>query len=168
MNVNPLDNKSFWPDLLLQNKCRPRWPIFHCPVIWRLFDRWTSLLYFGLMSQCDLTFDFMIYIVHHDLYFMVRWICYFDGWTSCFRTSQWNKDWPHHKYRSQWPIFHCPVIFASHLEECFIYCLVYGGVYGIWVCFLSALHLHWKSRKIYSLFPGNKICQVKAGLIAAV
>ena len=44
-------------------------------ISWRIFDVWT--LYFHIMSQYDLKFDFKIHVNvgHNDIYFMVQWFC---------------------------------------------------------------------------------------------
>ena len=98
-----------------------------CLVSWRLFDIWTSL--FGIMNQYDPTFDLKINVGHCDLYFMVQWFCV-TSWR-LFSVlwdygSVWPKVWPQNKYRSMWPIFHGPVIFALGLkgdlmDECHIF-----------------------------------------------
>ena len=58
-----------------------------CLISWRLFEGWTS--FFGIMSQCDTTFDLKINVGHRDLYFMVQWFWFISwrmllGWTSFF------------------------------------------------------------------------------------
>ena len=82
-----------------------------CLISWRLFDVWIS--YFRIMSQCDPTLDLKINVGHCDLYFMVQWFflisfIIFDGWGSYYLKMCL---WPQNKFRSQWPIFHGPVIF---------------------------------------------------------
>ena len=40
------------------------------------------------------------------------------------------KVWPQNKYRSLWPVFNCPVIFALHLEDFLMY---EHYTWGLWV-----------------------------------
>ena len=104
-----------------------------CLISWRLFDVWTS--YFGIMGQCDLTFDLKINVGLCDLYFMAQWFCLihvswrlFDVWTSLFGIMN--------KYNLIWPVFHGPVILCYILKT--IWCvniilLDYGSVWpDIW------------------------------------
>ena len=71
-------------------KWRSSLPIFHSFMILayilktNIFDVWMA--YFGIMSQCDVTFDLKINEGHGDLYFMVQRFCLiswrpFDVWT---------------------------------------------------------------------------------------
>ena len=86
-----LHNESVWHEVWPQNKCRSLLPIFYGPVILPCILKtiwvWTS--YFGIMGQCDQTFDLKINVGHCDLYFMVQEFCLmswrlFDVCTSYF------------------------------------------------------------------------------------
>ena len=92
-----------------------------CLISWRLFDVCTS--YFGRMNQYDTTFDLKINVGHCDLYSMVKWFCLifwrlFDVWTILFGImSQYDTKFDLKIiYRSQWPIFHGPVILPYILK----------------------------------------------------
>ena len=91
MNIILSDNESVWPNLWPQNNIGHADLYFTVQwihlVSWRLFDG--STIYFGIMSQCDLTFDFKFNVGHNDLYFIVQWFyliswSQFDGRTSYF------------------------------------------------------------------------------------
>ena len=148
MNILIWDCESVWPYVWPQNKCSSLWPIFHAPVFfylvsWRLFDVWTSL--FGIVNQYDPTFDLKINVGHCDLYFMVQWLLPYilkTIWCMNILISNCESVWPdvspQNKYRSWWPIFHGPVIFALYLEDY----LMYEHPYlGLWIsmtrCFTS-------------------------------
>ena len=86
-----------------------------CLLSWRLIDVWTS--YFRIISQYDTTFDLEINIGHCDLYFMVQWLCLIIlnniWWMNVELLEKESMEydlWPQNKFRSQWPIFHGPMI----------------------------------------------------------
>ena len=60
--------------------------------------------------------DLRINVGHCDLYFMVQWFCLISWRLWCMNIllrdyeSVWPDSWPKNKCRSQWPIFHGPVI----------------------------------------------------------
>ena len=89
-NVKLSDNESVWPNLWSQNKCRSRWPLFHCPVILPYILKTTWWMNAVLWdNESSMTFDFIINIGHNYLYFMVWRFCFtssmlFNGWTSYF------------------------------------------------------------------------------------
>ena len=79
-------------DVWLKNKCMSLWPIFHGPVILCYIFKtktWVGTSHFGIMGQCDATFNLRVNVGLCDLYFMVQWFCLiswrlFDVWTSLF------------------------------------------------------------------------------------
>ena len=88
------DIKSVWQDFAPQNKCDLYFMVqWFCPLSYELFDGWTS--YFGIISQCDLTFDLIINVGHIDLYFMIRWF-YPISWRLYMlqdNVTVWNNIW---------------------------------------------------------------------------
>ena len=101
---------TVWPDLWMQINVGHGSMI--CPISWRLFYWW---------SQYDTKIDSLSNIDNSDLYFMVHRFC-FTSW-KCFswmnvKLSEnepvWCSDWPHNKYRLQWPTFHGKVILLQN------------------------------------------------------
>ena len=82
-----------------------------CLISWRLFAVWTS--YFRILSQFDPTFDLKINVGHSNLFFHSPMILpYILNSIFWMTVILWKMClWHQNKFRSQWPIFHGPVIF---------------------------------------------------------
>ena len=137
MNIILWDYKSVWLDIWPQNKCRSLLPVFQvqwfCLISWKLFAAWT--LYFWIMSQFDMTFDFKINVGHCDLYFMVQWFCglswkLFDIWTRYFGiTSQYDP-----MFDLKINVVHCSLYFMVQW-----FCLISWSLFAAWTSYFGIM-----------------------------
>ena len=106
---------NLWP----QNECRSQGPIFHGPVILPFILKTIGWMNTKLLDYVSLSPNLWPQneCWSSDLFFSVQWFglvsCrLFDGWTSNFLGSEsvGCNLWPQNESRSQWPIFHGPVI----------------------------------------------------------
>ena len=92
-------------------------------VQWFLPNILKTIWWMNVILSNNESFDLKINIGQYDLYFTVQCFCLiswrlFNGWTSYFwdNESVWHKLWVNNKCRSQWPIFHGPVILPYILK----------------------------------------------------
>ena len=119
MNIILWDYELVWPDIWPQNKWRSLWSIFYGPVILPCILKiiWCMNI---IIWDYDSVWRYVwtqINVGHCDLYFMVKWFLpYILKTILCMNIiisdyeSVWPKVWPENRHRSQWPIFHGPVI----------------------------------------------------------